>query len=231
VHPAGVVGMESELEPQPQLGARVSAEIGRLESLLARVGAEFSDDEDDEEDGGVLSEGSRIVAGQAEPLPVPDVFAHRTEPRPCAPFGARSSCAAVLPTKPRTPQQVGRDVTEGASPRQRNVYTRATAAAVSAQCGAATHLHAFNDESNGSSLEAVLSRNIAEARHALGELERYVHHCSAITLDQSSDRCSRASGDGKRLSRATGCMQARETRRAVQTHVVQSDEWNGAPKR
>lgn len=166
--------MEPEPAPQP-LGARVRAEIGRLESLLVRVGAEFSEEGDDE-----ASVGDRWTgAGQAEPLSIPNVFAHSTKPRPCTPLGSQSRRVAVLvlPTKPQVDNQVDKGTTEGGSPRQRvaNVYTRA-AAAVSADCAETTQPRGAS-ECDDATFEAVLSRNIAEAREALGQLERYAH-CS-----------------------------------------------------
>eukprot|EP01043_Picozoa_sp_COSAG02_P034781 COSAG02_NODE_2452_length_8826_cov_16.362668_7_plen_174_part_00 len=166
--------MQSEPEPAPQFGGRVSAEIGRLESLLVRVVAECSDNEDDDESGGVIPEHDRMGrARQSVPLSASDPFAHRTNPRPCAPVGARSHCTAV-PPQPRTPPQVGQNIAEGASPRQRvaNVYTRAAATTMSAGRDVATHPRAFGDGFDDSSVEAVLTRNIAEARQALGQLER-----------------------------------------------------------
>lgn len=184
---AAGAGMQSEPEPAPQLGARVSAEIGRLESLLVRVIAEFSDDEDEDESGGVLLENDRMGrARQTGPLSASVAFAHRTNPRPCAPAGARSRCTAV-PPKPRIPQQVGEEIAEGASPRQRvaNVYTHAAAAVVSVECDATTHPHGFGNGLDGSSVEVVLTRNISEARQALGQLERCAH-CSAMSLNQSA---------------------------------------------
>jgi hypothetical protein len=182
--------MEPEPAPQP-LGARVRAEIGRLESLLVRVGAEFSDEEGDDE----TSVGDRWTgAGQAEPLSIPNVFAHSTKPRPCTPLGSQSRRVAVLvlPTKPRTPQvdnQVDKGTTEGGSPRQRvaNVYTRA-AAAVSADCAETTQPRGAS-ECDDATFEAVLSRNIAEAREALGQLERYAHCSFAACAPPAAHRC------------------------------------------
>ena len=162
--------MEPEPSPQP-LGARVRAEIGRLESLLVRVGAECDEEGDDSND--VCDR--RMGAGQAEPLSIPIVFAYCTKPRPCTPLGAQSRGAAVVVLP-----QVDKGTTEGASPRQRvaNVYTRAVAAA-SADCAEATQPRGAS-ECDDSTIEAVLLRNIAEAREALRQLERY-GRCSCAT--------------------------------------------------
>lgn len=159
------VRMQPEHASQ-HLGARVTAEIGRLESLLLRVGAEISDGEGDEEDTAVQD--THTNADQtARSLQVSSTYAHSTAPRPCDPLGGRPSSGAVLPKRPR----VARDGTEVGSPRQRvaNVYTRA-AASVSAECIAA---RGGDDECDGSSMTALLSRNIVDARRALAELERY----------------------------------------------------------
>ena len=171
-----------DMEPAPaqqSLGARVSAEIDRLEFLLVRVGAEFSDDEEEQEDG--YAQGGHPGSTPTDCQPV--LFAHSTEPRPCTPLGTRSGSTAMPPTKPRTNQRVGEDNTERASPRQRvaNVYTRAAAGAVSANCDAAMHpsVSAVGRD-DSSSIEAVLLRNIADARQALEQLEWY-DHCPLST--------------------------------------------------
>lgn len=162
--------MEHNPVQQP-LGARVSAEIGRLESLLVRVGAEYSDEEEDEMDGHV-AEDTRDDAEQSFRVSIPNPFAHRTEPRPCTPLGASLRSAAVEPAKPSAPQRVAEDKT-GASPRQRvaNVYTR-VAAAVSAEYDTALQSNSCMGGDDDLSIESVLSRNIADARQALDQLER-----------------------------------------------------------
>lgn len=207
------------MEPAPEhpLGTRVSAEIGRLESLLLRVGAEFSDDEGDEDEdegqgvAGMVqghATGSAAVAGGVE------AFTHIVEPRPCTPLGARprSRPSAVPPPRPRTPQSAGGGATAataataGGSPRQRvaNVYTRAAAAVSAEQAAAAAAAPRFPSGDGGigsagggdgsEAMDAAISRNIADARQALDQLEQCVRPPPRATMQQPCACCACSSG-------------------------------------